>query len=122
VVSQAPPAQAAALDPVGVIGLGHAGLPVALRPLAAGHAVFSCARWPPGQAFLDAGGRACGTPADAHQLARQAGVRTPVLEQALAQMRQLGEKTADEPVLARYEPLASSRTHGSPSTSTQEGT
>lgn len=56
--------EAAPLDPVGVIGLGHLGLPVALRLLAAGHTVFGCTRAQPGRDFLDAGGRACRTPAE----------------------------------------------------------
>lgn len=53
-----------ALDPVGVIGLGQLGLPVALRLLNAGHTVVGCARRPPAQAFLNAGGQACQTPAE----------------------------------------------------------
>src|SRR5579872_6235604 len=50
--------------PVGVIGLGQLGLPVALRLLAAGYPVFGSARRPPRQEFLDAGGHACRTPAE----------------------------------------------------------
>ncbi|HEX6521273.1 MAG TPA: NAD(P)-dependent oxidoreductase [Streptosporangiaceae bacterium] len=57
-------ASAQALDPVGVIGLGQMGLPVALRLLAAGYPVFGCSRRPPTQEFLDAGGQACRTPAE----------------------------------------------------------
>ncbi len=56
--------RANALDPIGVIGLGHLGLPVALRLLAAGHPVVGCTRRSPGQDFLDAGGQACRTPAE----------------------------------------------------------
>lgn len=58
------PVTSDALDPVGIIGLGHLGLPVALRLLDVGHTVFGCARRPPAQPFLDAGGQACRTPAE----------------------------------------------------------
>jgi 3-hydroxyisobutyrate dehydrogenase len=43
---------------------------------------------------------------DAQRLARQAGVRTPVLDQALAHLQEVSEQSADEPIVAFYQLLA----------------
>ena len=49
---------------VGVVGLGHMGLPLALRLLNAGFKVAGNRRRDPPTAFLDGGGHGCSTPAD----------------------------------------------------------
>jgi len=66
---------------VGVVGLGHIGLPVALRLLAAGFRVAGNRRRQPPEAFLIAGGRGCATPA---QVADSCPVVLTVLASAQA--------------------------------------
>ncbi len=76
-----PPHAPGAASPlsVGVVGLGHMGLPIALRLLAAGLRVAGNCRREPPAAFVDAGGFNCGTAAE---LADQCDVVFTVLPTA----------------------------------------